>query len=88
VELTQKICINTVNLVDDLIALSLDPSTQNIANKSVGLRDTDKFNIIVNFCSQEELREARQELVSAIKFKDWSQGFLIAIRILSMFGGK
>lgn len=87
-ELTQKICVDTVNLVDDLIALSLDPSTQNLADKAVGLRDTNDFNTIIDFCNREELREARQELVSAVKLKDWSQGFLMALRILSMFGGK
>lgn len=87
-ELTQKICIDTVNLVDDLIAISLDPSTRNSANKSIGLRDTDDFHIIIDFCSRIEIREARQELVSAIKLKDWSQGFLMALRILSAIGGK
>lgn len=74
--------------MDDLIALSLDPSTQNLADQSVGLRDTDSFNMIIDFCSRTEIRKARQELISAIKLKDWSQGLIISLRILLMLSGK
>jgi hypothetical protein len=86
-KLAQKISIDTVNLVDDLIALSFDPFAQNLADKSVSLRDTDDFHTIIDFCSREEIREARQELVSAVKLQDWSQGLRLALKILSSLGG-
>lgn len=59
----------------------------NLSTQAVGLRDINKFNIKVELISHADLKQARQELTSAIVAEKWLQGFVVAIKVMSILGG-
>lgn len=69
----------------------LDPSeletVNNLSQRPVGLRDTGGFNIPVDFVSRHEVSRLRRELAEAISAEKWADGFVMAIRIVALFGG-
>ena len=60
---------------------------QELINNPVGLRDTSKFNVKVKMPTQSQLQEARRELAGAIAAERWVDGFMIALNVITMFGG-
>lgn len=60
---------------------------QELINNPIGLRDTGKFNVRVKMPTQNELQEARRELAGAIAAEQWVDGFMMALSVITMFGG-
>lgn len=58
------------------------------AGKTIGLRDTARFNLAFKIAKRHDLQELRRELVSAIADEKWKEGFLFAIQLLSVIGGR
>ncbi len=70
--------------------VNLEAGSQALAdliNSPVGLRDTGKFNVKVKMPTSDELREARRELASAIAAEQWTEGFMMALKVMSIMGG-
>jgi len=59
----------------------------NLSTQSVGLRNINKFNVKIELISHADLKQARQELTSAIVAEKWLQGFAVAIKVMSVLGG-
>lgn len=60
---------------------------QDLVKNPVGLRDTSKFNVKVKMPTQNELQKARRELAGAIAAEQWVDGFMMALSVITMFGG-
>jgi len=53
----------------------------------VGLRDTDKFRMAVDIISSDEIRELRRDIASAIAAEKYTEGFMMAFKVMSLLGG-
>jgi hypothetical protein len=56
-----------------------------LANQTVGLRDTNKFRIQLDFLTREDVQNNRRALASAIATENWLEGFAMAIKLMLLF---
>jgi hypothetical protein len=48
-------------------------------NIPVGLRDTAKFNLPVDFVTREEISSLRRRLAASVAAEKWTEGFVFAL---------
>lgn len=81
----KKVALLVNDLVNELDGVT--PETiASLANQTVGLHDTSKFNLKVEILSKQELKDARRELISAIAAEKWVDGFIAAIQVMQFVG--
>lgn len=58
-----------------------------VAGQPVGLRDTAAFNLNIEVLSRVEVQETRRALTRAISLEKWVDGFIMALRLVSLCAG-
>lgn len=71
--------------MDNLTAEDLD-SVKSASQQVVGLRDSSKFNLSLEMLSREDIKDNRRALVSAVTADNYKAGFMMAIKLLALFG--
>lgn len=89
-DVMKEVAIKAEEFLGALELVSLEVGSkelQELINNPIGLRDTGKFNVKVKMPTQGELQEARRELTGAIVAEQWVDGFMMALSVITMFGG-
>lgn len=89
-DLMKEVIVKAEEFLGALELVSLEVDSQELKeliDNPIGLRDTGKFNVKVKMPTQGELQEARRELAGAIASEQWVDGFMMALSVVTMFGG-
>lgn len=91
----KEFAVATTNMLDAFEKLSgnmTDEDKQSIAElfggrQPVGRRDTDRFSLSVDIIGSQEIRDLRRDVASAIAAEKYTEGFMMAFKIISLLGG-
>lgn len=89
-EAVKNVVLGVGQLLMDLDTLNSSSSEEKdrlnaLASQVVGLRDTGKFNVVVNI-DRDDIKRLRRDLASAISTEKFVEGFMVAFKLLNMVG--